>query len=298
MPLASSTNFLSRNLAHDNRVSGGTIDYVSDWESDESETLMKTGATTKGYGLLWSDSQYLTKNGEALNIFSSSVNVSAGETRIGTAGNYVNVTGSETRMLGQKLDVQTTETKIKSSGTTDIESAGLMTIKSNTELKLTGTTVSISDTELRLLGKIFPTYPTGTTERKYLTYNYEGDGSDQTLGLGWHTLEYTRIDSGDESSNASIIKFKSLDFGEDETLVSLLVNDSDDKVQFKTFGGYTLLAHSSADDIPCLTINAKKAIGDSDSFDFVEKGQTWTNLSESHIISNTESIQNKFITNI
>ena len=250
-------------------------------------------------GLGWSDTQYVKKSGDYVKVVSGKVDISSGYVNIGTANNYVKIDDSSLIVKNSSISVRSTgPADVSVAERLNVKSKGLMTIGSNTEMRVEGALFTIdAATPMRVYNKVFPKYPTNTTEVQYLRYTYsEQSASNPSIGLSWGPLQYTTISDGGTTANSSIVKFRTLSNGDDS--ISLIKSsDSQTPIYVKTINNIKLVSDNDSSNIDCLLINGKPAIGDKTSFNFVVNSSAFDNLSKGHIIKTSET-NSKFITAI
>ena len=251
-------------------------------------------------GLGWSDTQYVKKSGDYVKVVSGKVDISSGYVNIGTANNYVKIDDSSLIIKNSSISVRSTgPTDVSVAESLNIKSNGLMTIGSNTEMRVGGVLFTIdATTPMRVYNKVFPKYPTKTTEVQYLTYTYsEESASNPSIGLSWGPLQYTTISDGDTTTDSSIVTFRTLSNG-DDTISLIKSSDSQTPIYIKTINNIKLVSNDVSSNIDCLWINGKPAIGDKTRFDFVVNSSAFDNLSNGRIINKTSETNSKFITAI
>ena len=250
-------------------------------------------------GLGWSDTHYVKKSGDYVKVVSGKVDISSGYVNIGTANNYVKIDDSSLIVKNSSISVRSTgPADVSVAERLNVKSKGLMTIGSNTEMRVEGALFTIdAATPMRVYNKVFPKYPTNTTEVQYLRYTYsEQSASNPSIGLSWGPLQYTTISDGGTTANSSIVKFRTLSNGDDS--ISLIKSsDSQTPIYVKTINNIKLVSDNDSSNIDCLLINGKPAIGDKTSFNFVVNSSAFDNLSGSKIIKSYGTL-GKFITSI
>ena len=250
-------------------------------------------------GLGWSDTQYVKKSGDYVKVVSGKVDISSGYVNIGTANNYVKIDDSSLIIKNSSISVRSTgPANVSVAESLNVKSNGLMSIGSNTEMRVGGALFTIdAATPMRVYNKVFPKYPTNTTEVQYLTYTYsEESASNPSIGLSWGPLQYTTISDGDTTTDSSIVTFRTLSNG-DDTISLIKSSDSQTPIYVKSINNIKLVSDDVSSNRDCLLINGKPAIGDKTTFDFVVNSSAFDNLSKGHIIKTSET-NSKFITAI